>query len=251
MVDKTITVIVASLNEEANIAAVINNVLMAVNGKFDDYEIILFDDCSSDRTGEIIDNLAACNSKIKAIHNSRNMGFGYNFNKGVKLARMNYISILPGDNEIELKGIEEMFSRVGLVDIIVPYVVNKNVRTISRRLISKTYVLIMNMLFKCGLRYYTGPAIVRADILKKIPLKTNDFAFMSAILVRAIRRGHSFMEVPISICCRLGGKSKAFKIKNVISVFSTIMKLFWEIEISQGNEYNKFKKSINSSKILI
>lgn len=239
--EKTITVIVPALNEEANIGDATRNILSAINGYFADYEILLFDDGSIDRTGEIIDSLAAENSKIKAIHNGTNRGFGYNFNKGVELAKMNYISILPGDNEISRRSVEDMFRLVGTADIIVPYTVNTEVRPRARRVISGLYVFVMNLLFDCNLHYYTGPAIHKAELLREIPLKTNDFAFMSAILVRLIRIGHSFIEVPMYIHNRVKGKSKAFKIKNIISVIVTILKLFIEIYIVGDNRYKKFK----------
>jgi dolichol-phosphate mannosyltransferase len=237
---KTISVIIPSFNEEANIVAAVDNVLKAIAyARLDDYEVILFNDCSTDKTGQIIDGLAAENSKIRAVHNKVNMGFGFNFNKGVELARKDYISILPGDNEIELRGIKAMFEQVGVADIIVPYVINRNVRSISRRIISSVYVFVMNLFFACGLRYYTGPAVLKADILKQVPLKTNDFAFMSVVLIRTIRQGRSFIEVPIYIRSRIGGKSKAFKIKNIISVISTILKLFWEVNIVGRGKYSK------------
>ncbi len=53
---------------------------------FKDYKILIFDDCSSDKTGEIAEDLARKHQKIKVIHNKRNMGLGYNFRQGVKLA---------------------------------------------------------------------------------------------------------------------------------------------------------------------
>jgi len=245
--NKTVSVIIPSFNEEANIAAAVANVLEAVKGRVEDYEIKLFDDCSTDKTGQIIDRLAAENKKIMAVHNQKNMGFGFNFNKGVELCRMEYISILPGDNEIELKGIETMFNNIGIADVIVPYVVNKGVRSISRQLISKTYVFIMNLFFRCGLCYYTGPAILRSDILKNMQLKANDFAFMSVALVRAVRKGYSFVEVPIYIRSRLGGKSKAFRFKNVVSVIITISKLFWEVYLSHRGQYCKRKIRIREN----
>lgn len=237
---KTITVLVPALNEEANIENAAKNILSAINGHFADYEILLFNDGSTDKTGEIIDSLAAENPKIKAIHNGINRGFGYNFNKGVELAKMNYISILPGDNEISRHSIEEMFKLVGTADIIVPYTINTEVRPRSRRIISGLYIFIMNLLFDCNLHYYTGPAIHKTCLLRKVPLKINDFAFMSAILVRLIRAGHSFIEAPMYIHNRVKGRSKAFKTKNIISVMVTILKLFAEIYMFQQNRYRNF-----------
>ena len=237
---KTVTVIVPSFNEEENIENTVKNILIAINNYFDDYEILLFDDGSTDKTGEIIDKLAAGNLNVKAIHNSVNRGFGYSYNKGVELASMGYISVLPGDNEIHERSIADMFRLIGDADIIVPYVINTEVRPRTRRIVSSLYIFIMNLLFKCDLHYYTGPAILKSEFLKNVPLKTSNFAFMSSVLVRLIRSGQSFIEVPIYLKKQVGRKTKAFRIKNVVGVIWTIFKLFWETEFFQKEKYNKF-----------
>ena len=237
---KTVTVIVPSFNEEENIENTVKNILIAINNYFDDYEILLFDDGSTDKTGEIIDKLAAGNLNVKAIHNSVNRGFGYSYNKGVELASMGYISVLPGDNEIHERSIADMFRLIGDADIIVPYVINTEVRPRTRRIVSSLYIFIMNLLFKCDLHYYTGPAILKSEFLKNVPLKTSSFAFMSSVLVRLIRSGQSFIEVPIYLKKQVGRKTKAFRIKNVIGVLWTIAKLFCAVEFTQKVKYNKF-----------
>ena len=129
---------------------------------------------------------------------------------------------------------------IGDADIIVPYVINTEVRPRTRRIVSSLYIFIMNLLFKCDLHYYTGPAILKSEFLKNIPLKTSSFAFISSVLVRLIRSGHSFIEVPIYLKKQVGRRSKAFRIKNVIGVIWTIIKLLWETEFVQKEKYNKF-----------
>ena len=55
----TLSVIIPALNEEANIAAATEEVTKTLAGRFEDYELLLFDDGSQDRTAEIMDRLAA------------------------------------------------------------------------------------------------------------------------------------------------------------------------------------------------
>ena len=130
---KKLTVIIPALNEEKNIIPTIESVLLAINSKFGDYEIIVFNDCSSDKTGDIVEKLAITNKKIKVIHNKKTMGFGYNYRKGVELASYEYISMIPGDNEISPNSIKDMYSAIGKADIVVPYTVNYWIRPLLRR----------------------------------------------------------------------------------------------------------------------
>src|SRR2546427_11519710 len=88
----TVSVIIPALNEQENLAGAVTTVMEAIGDRFRDYELLIFDDGSTDSTGMIADRLAFENQHIRVIHNLRNMGFGYNFNRGVGLARMEYIT---------------------------------------------------------------------------------------------------------------------------------------------------------------
>jgi len=225
----TISVIIPALNEEKNIASTIQNVLLGIGDKFNDYEIIVFNDCSTDRTGAIIEELATANKKIKVIHNEKTMGFGYNYRKGVELSRYDYISMIPGDNEISLDSIKEMYDAIGKADMVIPYTVNYWVRPIHRQFLSWFFTKILNFLFKLKLRYYNGPVIHKSEIIKSIQLSTNSFAFQAEALVKLIKSGRSFIQVEMFLNKKKYGKSKAFRLKNIIGVLRAVIVLFLDV----------------------
>mgnify|MGYP001618550957 FL=1 len=68
---KSISVIIPLYNEERNLEAIITNINDIVSSLFDDYELLIFDDASTDKTGDIIDMFAKKNSKIKVFHNKK------------------------------------------------------------------------------------------------------------------------------------------------------------------------------------
>lgn len=229
----SISVIIPALNEEGNIAATVNEVLKAIDQRFQDYELLVFNDGSSDKTGEIADELTAKNGHLKVIHNSETMGLGYNYRKGVEIAKNDFVVMIPGDNEISGSSIEEMFKLVGTADIIIPYTVNTWVRPISRRIISRIFVMLMNLLFGLRLRYYNGPCIHKREIIQPMNINTSGFAYMAAILVRLLKSGHSFREVGMYLKEREYGSSKAFALKNIASVIKTVISLFWEVMVKR------------------
>jgi len=241
---QTLTVIMPALNEEGNLAAAVSTVLNVIGGRFADYELLVFDDGSTDRTGTIADELAAHNPRIQAIHNPRNMGFGYTYTRGVELARMDYVVMFPGDNEIPRDAIQTILGAVGSADIIVPYVSTPAVRTWSRRLISATFVGLINRLFGLRLRYFNGPCVHRRRLLMSVPMRTHGFAYMAAILIRLIRSGCSYVEVPMRLQIRQHGRSKAFKLKNIASVLATIASLFWEVRIKDRQKYSSIAQRL-------
>lgn len=234
----TLTVIIPALNEEGNLTAAVTTVLEAIGDRFADYELLIFDDGSTDRTGPIADELAARDPHIQVIHNPRNMGFGYTYTRGVELARMEYVAMFPGDNEIPGDAIQTILGAVGSADIIVPYVATPAVRTRSRRFISAAFVGLINGLFGLRLRYFNGPCVHRRRLLMSVPMRTHGFAYMAAILIRLIRSGHSYVEVPMRLQMRQHGRSKAFKPRNVVSVLATIASLVWEVRIKDRRKYS-------------
>lgn len=235
----SISIIVPCLNEEGNLKGTIESIKEALSSsRFSDYEILIFNDFSTDNTGKIAEEIKKKEKGIRVIHNPKNMGFGYNYTEGVRLAKKDYIIMVPGDNEIPPEAIKKAFSRVGEADVIIPYTANTHVRALSRRLISKLFVVGMNTLFGLNLIYYNGTCVIKSKLLKKIPLKTWGFAYMAAILVRLIRSGASYIEVGIDIKPRETGKTKAFALKNIVSVFKAIGTLFWEVRIKERAKYN-------------
>jgi len=226
---KSISIIIPAFNEADNLEAAVISALSALEGRITDYEILIFDDCSTDGTGEIADRLGATNSKIRSIHNPVNMGFGYNFTKGVELAQKPYVVMFPGDNEVTEQAMAALFDNVGKADIVTSYPVNTEVRSLMRRVISRLYVLILNTLFRLNLRYYNGACIHQTEVLCRVPMKTHGFAYMSNILIRMIKSGYTFYEVPIQLQPREHGRTSAFKLKNIVSVIRTIGSLAWEV----------------------
>lgn len=73
---KKISVLVPTYNEEANVRSMSEAIIQEFQQKLPhyDYEILFIDNCSEDRTQEILRELCEENKKIKAIFNSRNFG---------------------------------------------------------------------------------------------------------------------------------------------------------------------------------
>mgnify|MGYP000435643712 CR=1 FL=1 len=154
---------------------------------------------------------------------------------------MDYVATLPGDDEIHITTINEMFRLVGTADIIIPYTVNTEVRPRSRQLISSLYTFGMNRLFHFQLFYYSGPPIHKRENLQKLAIKTNKFAFISSALIQLILSGHSFVEVPMYLNRRAHGKSKALTFRNMVDAIMTTARVVWEVKFSQHRgKYKSF-----------
>jgi glycosyltransferase involved in cell wall biosynthesis len=229
----TVSFVIPALNEEANIADAVREAVAAMGDRFGDYELLLFDDGSTDRTGAIMDQLAAADPRhVRVTHNPSPRNLGGVYKQGIELARMEYILMVPGDNENPGHALQAPFDAIGRADIVLPYPVNSAVRGSARHLVSRSYVGLLNRLFGLRVRYYNGTVIHRTANLKGLSVKTSSFAYQAEILIKLLCAGKSFVEVPIRIDPpKEGRRSRAFRWKNMVQVGRTLGDLFMDIRI--------------------
>ena len=227
----SISIIITAMNEQINLEPTVKMVLEVVRPRFDDYELLIINDGSHDKTGEIAEALVASDPlHIRAHHNEVNMGLDYSYRKGVELAGKKYVGWVAGNNLNPRQGLEDTFDAVGQADIVLPYVVS-DVRPWGRRLTSRMVVMLLNLLFGLKLKYYTGPCIYRSEDIKQVKISSQGSIALAEILIRLTRAGHSYVEVGLNTIKRTNGKSKTFRLKNFVQFGLAIARLFWEIRI--------------------
>jgi NAD(P)-dependent dehydrogenase (short-subunit alcohol dehydrogenase family) len=197
----------------------------------EDYELIIVNDGSSDGTGAVAENLAAENSTIRALHNSRNMGLGYCFAQAYREARKSFFVYIPGDNTWPYRSFVELFGNLGRADIITSYAINPDVRPFARRVVSRLYTNLLNLLFRRHLQYFNGLTIYPVDFLRRDPATTFGFGFQAEVLLKALNLGLSYIEVGLPIDERTAGGSKAVNLTNILSVLSTLVRVFSDLRI--------------------
>jgi len=244
-----LSIIVPAYNEEQGLRSAVDSLfaLLSDNGMSSDSEILIFNDCSLDKTGEIADDLARNIGIVRVFHNKKNRGLGFNFREGARQSKGEYVTWFPGDNENLPQSFIDTISRIGEADIIIPYTDNMEVRPFLRRLVSRIYTDLNNLFFGLHLKYYNGLSVYKRDLLLSVLPKIGDsFAFSAQILIMLLKSGASFVEVPIKIQSKPGGKSSAFRVRNIIGVIKAILSLFWRINIKRERVITeKFKSSFS------
>jgi len=242
---KSITIIVPAYNEEKYLSSAIKKYNKVAKNRFKDYEIIIFDDCSIDKTGEIADALARRNPRIRVIHNKKNKGMGYNFRKGVELATKEYCTMFMGEGETWERSLMRLLDNIGKADIIISYIGNRKIRSLYRRVISDGFVTLLNLLFDLRLKYYNGYNMYKTRDLKRVKLTTNSFACQAEAIVRLLKskKRYSYFQIPYYTRKTTG--SSLFRIKNLIGVIRTVTQLF--IDIYFKKEFFKRRKTSNKS----
>jgi len=220
----TFCFVVPCFNEEDSVGATVGSIRKAM-GMRGDYEIVLVNDASTDRTLEQMQALAIADHRIRVLDNLSNLGFGGSYKRGARAATATYIMMLPGDNGFPGQSIAEIVSHAGEADIIIPVVTNPSARSWLRALASKGFTTLLNWTFWLDVGYYNGAVLQRNDLLRTIEITTNSFAYQAEALVKLIARGATYRHCFVRIQERAAGRSSALTLKNQISVCKTILHL--------------------------
>jgi glycosyltransferase involved in cell wall biosynthesis len=220
---QSLSVVIPAYCEAENILGTLANVTTALRVLPIDHEIIVIDDGSTDGTGSLVEANAHRFPALRLLVNERNMGFGWTYRRGVDAATRDHIVMVHGDNAWGAATLKELFEHVGDADVIIGFTRDMwRTRTLTRTLVSKTFTLLVNAITGRHLRYYNGLQIHKASILKPLRIQSSGYGFQAEVLVKSLRLSRTFVEVPMDLMEREQGKSKAFRIKNVVDVARTL-----------------------------
>ena len=229
VVQPEITIVMPALNEEKNIILAIQNTLKS----FDDYgvkgQVFVVNDGSTDRTREVVEEFMKSNSRVSLLNHDFPQGIGASFWEGVASSKGPLVSWVPGDNESDPWEIVRYIKLLEHVDIIIPFVYNREVRSWFRSLLSTIYRAVINFTFRVNFNYTNGTVIFRKAIFDDLGHKSKGFFFLTDALVRLVNKGYLFAEVPVRLGVRELGTSKAVSFPSLIQVMRGYIRLTLDV----------------------
>lgn len=232
---RTISVLIPAYNEVLNLEGSVADALTAC-GEFEDYEILIVNDGSTDGTDALAEQLAARLDHVRVIHHAKNRGFGAAYSTALAEARMSYFTFVPGDHEVAPESVKAIFGEVGKADIVVPFHATPWKRPFMRRLLTRISTDQVNLLFGWNLKYYQGPAVYPTELARALPRTVQGFYFATEMLVHALDAGYSFVEIGLTHQERAYGRSKAVAWTNAANAQLTILRLWWDIRVRRQND---------------
>lgn len=234
-----ITVIMPALNEEKNIIPTVENTLKALDDYGINGEIIVVNDGSTDDTKQLVESIALKNNRVKLINHEKPQGIGASYWDGVDVSKGEIVTWIPGDNENDPWEILRYHKLLEHVDIIIPFIFNKEARSLFRNALSFVYRFIINTTFGVNFNYTNGTVLFRKSLLKELEQRSYSFFFQTDILIRTVKKGYLFAEIPYRLGMRKEGISKAVSFPSLIKVIKGYLRLvkdFYSIrKLKEGN----------------
>ena len=130
-----LSIFVPCFNEENNITKTLNNIKDGVQNI--NYEVLIVDDASTDKTVVMIEEFKKNNSNIniKIFHNKKNKGFGFNYYSTAHKAMGKYYMLINGDAVEPSNEIKKIVNNLGKADMVLTYLIDK--RGIFRKTVSR------------------------------------------------------------------------------------------------------------------
>ena len=217
MKSRSVSIIIPAFDEEKNIQSAIISADKAIRGICSKYEIIVINDGSMDRTGQIAELETTSNKSVKVINLAHHKGYGEALKKGIQEAKMEYLTVFPGDNDMDFNSLSDLLKAMGSEDLVISYLGKSDTRRLWRRIASLIYIALLSTLFKLKLEYYNGSFICRTKLLKKLRLISTGFTICAELKIRLIKKGFSYKEIPFVHIGRLYGKSKALTVRSIVN----------------------------------
>ena len=224
-----LSLVMPAYNEEANIVAAIRACATAGETFAEDYEVIVVDDGSRDRTAERAGLEAQANPHVRLITLPQNRGFGGALKTGLKAADKPLVFYTDSDLQFDLQEIRGLLEKVDECPIVVGYRVNRQDHFV-RKVNAWAWGRLQWVLFGLDVRDIDcGFKLFRREILQAMPMRSDGAFISTEILLRARAAGHHICEVPVRHYPRKAGAPTGANFKVIRKAFRELWDLRKEL----------------------
>ena len=212
----SISVFFPAFNDEQSIAALISEAMALLPELTDEYEVIVVNDGSQDRTGQLLNELLTTTPRLTVIHHRVNRGYGAALRSGFGAATKDLVFYTDGDGQYDVRELAILFKNLeDRVDVANGYKISRSDSS-SRVVLGAIYSRVARFFFRLPIRDVDCDfRLIRRRALDRIEL-TSSSGVVCAELVRKLKTaGCVFTEVPVHHYPRRYGQSQFFTIPRV------------------------------------
>lgn len=227
----SISLVIAAYNEEATLETVFARCLDVLVECSDDFEVLILDDASTDRTAEIAASIARDYPEVvRVITHPKNRGIAATFEELNQAATRDYVFDIPADGEYPPEALREIVPLLEDFDIVVCHRTFKRY-TLYRQLVSWSYRWLPRVMFGVELYDPGSTKCRRRTLIEDIPLTSRGVFAEAERMIRAVRRGHRLGKVNVEPERRLAGDPRGADLGYVILAAVDLIRLWFHLVI--------------------
>ena len=221
----SITIFFPCYNEEHNVERVTREAMDVAGRVSGDFEIIIVNDGSKDRTAEIADRLAKENPSVRVIHHDHNQGYGAALQTGFKNATKELVFYTDGDGQFKIEEITKLLPLIEKWDIVSGYRIRRQ-DPLLRKVNAFMWGVLVNALFKIKVTDVDSAfKLYRRKIFDEITLTSQGALIDTEILAKARAKGFTITEVGVNHFPRVAGEQTGAKLSVILKAFKELFEL--------------------------
>jgi glycosyltransferase involved in cell wall biosynthesis len=223
-----------AFNEEQNIGPLLDEALSTLGRFAPTFEVIVVDDGSSDRTGDIVREYGERHPEVRLVAHPTNLGYGHAVRSGLSSVQGDAAVFIDGDRQFRIADAEALLAKLNGAQVVIGRRI-KRADPWHRLLIAKVYHRVLHASFgvlvhdvDCGFKLF------HREVLDKIvPQLESRSAFISPeLVIRAKIAGFTVGEADVPHYARVAGRPKGATPKVIARTLGEI----WRLRRSLGRD---------------
>ena len=228
----SISLVIPMFNEEENIEHAIACATDALSELACEFEILIVDDASTDRSPQMVLAAAAADPRVRMVRHERNRKLGGSLKTGFAEARNQVILYMDADLPFDPREIGRALSamRVTRADVIAGYRYDRTAEGMRRTLYSYLYNGMIGLLFGLPHRDINFSfKLIRREVLEAVELRSEGSLIDAELIVKAKNLGFVIQQMGLDYFPRTHGSSTLSSPKVILKMLRELVALFPEM----------------------
>jgi glycosyltransferase involved in cell wall biosynthesis len=227
-----LSVFFPAYNDGGTIASLVIAAIRAARTITPDFEVLIVNDGSADRTAEIAEELARTYPEVRVVHHERNRGYGAALRTGFATASRGFVFYTDGDAQYDPAEMVLLWQamRPG-IDLVNGYKISRS-DPLHRIIIGRLYHYIVKALFGLKVRDVDCDfRLMRRSIFTTVRLEKSSGVICLEMMKKIQDAGFGIAEVPVHHYHRSYGRSQFFNFPRIYRTAIDVMKLWFRLVI--------------------
>jgi putative flippase GtrA len=236
---KSLSVVLPAHNEEAAIATVVPDVVAILTLWVQDFEVIVVNDGSKDKTQAILEEIATADPRVKVIQHPVNQGYGAALVTGFAAASTDLIFFTDSDGQFDLHDIASFFPLIETYDAVLGYRIDRQ-DTMMRKVNAWGWKMLVGIILgvwvrdvDCAFKLY------RAEFLHRHNLETRGAMINAEMLYKLKRFGYTYTQVGVQHLPRTTGRATGAKPSVIMRAMREMFVYAWRWHREERQEKSR------------
>lgn len=228
MIEESVQAFVPAYNEEGTLRTVLERTHEVLRESCRDFEVLVYDDCSTDSTPAIADRFALEFPNVRVVHREKNGGWGGMVRYAYLQCESDWIVIVDSDMQFDPYDLRKFIPYLDDYDIVISGRLNRR-DNLLRKLVTFVDKLLLRLLFRVSFYDLHWIKFIRTGFIDKSTIVGESPFVETDILIRAKRKGARVKQFWLPHYPREHGAATGASLKNIYASTRDMLSLYFRL----------------------